>query len=613
MSAPLATQRCLRIEVPLNLTDTRANVFSFPQLVSKRTAKLKKPNGTPISVDTEEGTDEGQWEDEGAKGEGSESDNEISSDEDEPKDEQGDQAVKKRRTRTDPTNIYDIEDDFIDDSEMLDPEMGDAPAVWEYGYFAWKGSVENFHEDVTFQDFFEPARAPAPKKKRVALPKSTSTAASKKSTDVSPSKPSSLTPGPSSIAAAAAGGQTEPADAVTASEKKRKRVASSTGTPVKKSAAAGVVLVAGESAPVGTDSADIPKKKKRVGTGVPATNTTAAATPAPAVTSTTAEAPSDDKGKKKGLVPLSPAVEVTLNYLKNEREKESFENKKTFPQNLRPPLLEASKTAVLHSEFNENFIRYIKKILPYNSFTLKKLTGRMLLGHAVMQSQIALNLKIGAFEAHVKELCAQQGIDGPQPHEPSTPTTTAAPAIPESIASLTTVPDKKKFKFDEEAKLSIWNLLVLEWEQAMLTNLLNSLDGNDSGVKVTEANVRKSVYAKLVTFWPQGWMTTTDLSREYTLYKRRINSRAQTAGLQNLDLSSLYIESVAKMLDPDTREVFAILKATKAMFDVPAPVVVKAEGVKVEGGGGGEKKEGGGEEGAGVALGAAEAVEDKAP
>ncbi|KAJ3288898.1 hypothetical protein HDU79_004463 [Rhizoclosmatium sp. JEL0117] len=166
-------------------------------------------------------------------------------------------------------------------------------------------------------------------------------------------------------------------------------------------------------------------------------------------------------------------------------------------------------------------------------------------------------------------------------HNPPNPKTQPQPSPP--------LVEKKKFRFSEDSKLAIWNLLVLEWEQAELLNLLASIKTPSVPTKLTDANVRKSVYAKLVTFWPAGWMTTVDLSREYSLYKRRVNTRAVAAGV-TVDVGSVYIESVGNMLAEDRREVFRILKAMKALL-VVAPNVKEEAGVGS--GSGVEKKESG--------------------
>ncbi|KAI9347733.1 hypothetical protein BDR26DRAFT_854676 [Obelidium mucronatum] len=642
----LAATKCIRIHVPLDLVDTRANVFSYPRLVAKlakpkqqkkeTTGGQSKEDAASMDVD-ESGSSGVNSADEGESSDGKEdktnlednddsndnnvdnteknaleensgSDSEGGENEDEDDDDNSEEGnedeglqVPKRRTRTDPSNVYDIDDAFIDDSDMLDADgvapKANAADFWPFGYFAWRGKVENFHEDIAFQDFFEAPRTPAPKKKRGFPAGQTKTITSKKPMDASPMKPANATVATASgigadihAASSSASSATIAGASFNTAEKKRKR-ASATGTPLKAKPGDAVETAGDAASSVATTAA---KKKKRVSTSTIATpavvssSTVATGPPVTTIANATTPANNEDgdddaKGKKKSLLPLSPAVQVTVNYLKNEREKESFENKKNFPQNLRPPLLEASKIALQHDEMNENFIRHIKKVLPYNSFTLKRLIGRMLLNHALMQSKIMLTMKTTEFEKHIKELCAQQGITGPQiqPEEPPAP-------VGDTLASLVVV-EKKKFKFDDESKLAIWNLLVLEWEQAELENLLNSLDGNSASIKHTDANIRKGVYPKLVAFWPAGWMTTVDLSREYSLYKRRINTRVNAAAganagalaLGGLDVGAMYIENVTNMLAPDNREVFKILKAMKAMFSVPAPApattVVKAE------------------------------------
>lgn len=49
------------------------------------------------------------------------------------------------RKRFDPEDEYDLEDDFVDDSDMF---FGDVnyvpPKKWDFGFFAWRGQIENF-------------------------------------------------------------------------------------------------------------------------------------------------------------------------------------------------------------------------------------------------------------------------------------------------------------------------------------------------------------------------------------------------------------------------------------------------------------------------------------
>ena len=64
-------------------------------------------------------------------------------------------------------------------------------------------------------------------------------------------------------------------------------------------------------------------------------------------------------------------MEKNISELKKYTELESFENKKKFPDILRPLLLASAKEAILNKEHDDNFYSHIMKFLPYNMFTLK--------------------------------------------------------------------------------------------------------------------------------------------------------------------------------------------------------------------------------------------------
>jgi hypothetical protein len=77
-----------------------------------------------------------------------------------------------------------------------------------------------------------------------------------------------------------------------------------------------------------------------------------------------------------------------------------------------------------------------------------------------------------------------------------------------------------KFKWDEDTRALIWNILCLEWEVAKLDNELNSYKKLAPNFK--ETSVRKSVYDKLATFWPSGLMDSSAISKEYSTIRSRI-------------------------------------------------------------------------------------------
>ena len=60
----------------------------------------------------------------------------------------------KRKKKFDPEEEYDLHDDFIDDSDLMYQQImvneGEQEKVleWKYGYFAWRGDVQSFIDEI---------------------------------------------------------------------------------------------------------------------------------------------------------------------------------------------------------------------------------------------------------------------------------------------------------------------------------------------------------------------------------------------------------------------------------------------------------------------------------
>lgn len=60
----------------------------------------------------------------------------------------------KRKKKFDPEEEYDLHDDFIDDSDLMYQQImvneGQEEKVleWNYGYFAWRGDVQSFIDEI---------------------------------------------------------------------------------------------------------------------------------------------------------------------------------------------------------------------------------------------------------------------------------------------------------------------------------------------------------------------------------------------------------------------------------------------------------------------------------
>ncbi|KAJ3415266.1 hypothetical protein HDV05_005276 [Chytridiales sp. JEL 0842] len=277
-----------------------------------------------------------------------------------------------------------------------------------------------------------------------------------------------------------------------------------------------------------------------------------------------------DKDKKKKKVdPLPPSVEAKVRIFKDEAAKESFEEKKHFPPNLRPFLLEASKEAAAQSVLDENFIKHIRKTLPYNSFTIKKLVARMLIPDALVYLRSEMDKKYLEIEQKVKALCQQQeAVEVAEAAPPETTEEVKEPTDSKETSSTPAAADKKKFKWSDDLRQYVSTICNMESESAELFN--QSYIINNENTRSSEQGVRKAVYAKLVSYWPQGTMTTLEISVQYSAYKRKIDRRSASG---------------VKLEDSEARISTNVLMGLRAMF--PDPLAKKDQKAA---GGDGEKK-----------------------
>ncbi|KAI9199731.1 uncharacterized protein BJ171DRAFT_201892 [Polychytrium aggregatum] len=139
-----------RIQIHLNLADTRKNVFNMDSLLltdAESNAKIS------LFAPTRQAPGSGRQLDDDPK-----DSDDMSVSGAEPDDNRGEadapKKKRKRRRRQDEEDEYDLDDDFIDDGDLFyddedgfvdfDSDPNTAAKIWEYGYFAWKGPIESY-------------------------------------------------------------------------------------------------------------------------------------------------------------------------------------------------------------------------------------------------------------------------------------------------------------------------------------------------------------------------------------------------------------------------------------------------------------------------------------
>ncbi|KAI9455374.1 hypothetical protein F5148DRAFT_1226108 [Russula earlei] len=278
-------------------------------------------------------------------------------------------------------------------------------------------------------------------------------------------------------------------------------------------------------------------------------------------TRVSAESPN---GKKKRRVvdihPFHPDLEGAIDDLKLAISKENWEPKGKFPQGIRPTLGVVALKAIKLNEYNDNFFNLMPRIFPYNRFTMSKLIKRQIFPeHMALlvkrQDELLAELKAAADEGfpRAKEEW-ERSVSAWEKKQEKTKVESATASVDDSPASRAaplpqgddgaamdvdksadgegkdaketrdTHPPMKKYKMTEAMKGLIWNLVCLSNECCRIENEKNTLEGSAS--QVSEQGLRKALYQKIVAAFPEGWMSSGQVSREVSVMKKKFEKEA---------------------------------------------------------------------------------------
>ncbi|KAI0296976.1 hypothetical protein B0F90DRAFT_1743105 [Multifurca ochricompacta] len=270
-------------------------------------------------------------------------------------------------------------------------------------------------------------------------------------------------------------------------------------------------------------------------------------------------------GKKKRRVvdihPFHPDLEAAIEDLKMAISKENWEPKGKFPPGIRPVLGAVTLKAIKLNEYNDNLFNLMPRIFPYNRFTMSKLIKRQIFPeHMALlvkrQDELLVELKAAADEGFLrakeewersvtaweKKQEKTKAESGETASVEGSPASKSAP-LPPGDDGITMDVDKsadgegkdirevrdahppaKKYKMTEGMKGLIWNLVCLSNECCRIENEKNTLEGSAS--QVSEQGLRKALYQKVVAAFPDGWMSSGQVSREVSVMKKKFEKEA---------------------------------------------------------------------------------------
>ncbi|KAJ3258852.1 hypothetical protein HK103_003234 [Boothiomyces macroporosus] len=449
---PTPTVKSLRITVRLDQDNPAQNIFNFAQLVKEHTESIQQKNAHIIAPTTTISTL-------------------IQKPEEEPEVEEVATTTRKRRPKFDPEDDYDVEDDFIDDSELFDGEMQglDEPQIWEFGFFAWKGSIETLFQNSDkvklkkSELHTEASAIVIPPEKQDEEEKDEEKDAEKKGSPkkvVKKRKSISKTDPQTPVPAKA----TEDGKKTPGSKKQEKKANGSEKKSTKKTNKL-------QELTSPTSGSNIIKQS------IPSTN-------------------------------MPKPVLEELEQLRINAEKADFTVKSKFPPELKPYFIQAVNVALDYNVLNADFWQHVTTVLPYNTFTMRKLASRSVYEDRILRFKNELADLYKQLEQLVNKLVQEQSSA-----EPKTPNGEN---------------ENKKFKFTDHVKFLFWNILCMEWQMADIDNEMKRLNKEDP--KFTEGAVRKAVYQTMVSFWPPGTIDGTVLSMQYSVIKKKKEKAAEKTG-----------------------------------------------------------------------------------
>ncbi|EIW56386.1 uncharacterized protein TRAVEDRAFT_21578 [Trametes versicolor FP-101664 SS1] len=423
-------------------------------------------------------------------------------------------TAKKRKRRHHASEYYDTADPFIDDSELAQDERTFFAQTKQKGFYVSSGQVALLNK--------APQRKPKSKKVNILAPSASVTAALSTATLPLPALSASAGPSNGSVSAKA-------------------RLKVEDGT-----ADAPIALL--------SDAEDATGKLKRK----------------MSETQSVASSGGDGSVKKRRktveIQPFHPDLEAAIDVLKEAIAKENWETKGKFPPSLKPVLAQVALKAVILGEYDDNFFNLMPRLFPYNKFTMTKLVKRTIWrDHTNLlvdrQNSLIEELRVLADEGFpkAKEEWEKSVVQWEKRQEraKAEPSGEPVPGVAHSTEGSPVVSDQatpgigtaplearpslddgadhedggapgkgkdshppaKRYRLTDQMKQIIWQLVCLSNECCRIENEKNQLE--NSNQIVSDQGVRKNLYQRIVGAFPDGWLSSGQISREVSVMKKK--------------------------------------------------------------------------------------------
>ncbi|GJJ11503.1 hypothetical protein Clacol_005736 [Clathrus columnatus] len=244
------------------------------------------------------------------------------------------------------------------------------------------------------------------------------------------------------------------------------------------------------------------------------------------VSTTAVSAPPSRSHRNASSHRFSDELEASFDALKIAIAEENWEVKGKFPPTMKPKLQQLALQAIIQGEYNEHFFARMPLIFPYNKFTMTKLIKRLVYNdhHKLLitrQDELLAELKVLADTGF--EQAKLEWEKNVQNWKDRTAKGSAAPDStnqPDDTMDDHDDPDKETKEGVGANSSSARDAKDKEPpKKYRLTEKMNQLEGIPD--VVSEQGMRKGLYQKIIAAFPEGWMTSGNISRDISVIKKK--------------------------------------------------------------------------------------------
>ncbi|PWN33508.1 uncharacterized protein FA14DRAFT_62902 [Meira miltonrushii] len=254
--------------------------------------------------------------------------------------------------------------------------------------------------------------------------------------------------------------------------------------------------------------------------------------------------------------PVPRRLEKEFIHLRQLAAKESWLKKSKFPPDLRDPLVRASMVAIALDEFNDNFFNWLPQIFPYNRHTLNKYVRRQTYNDHVALMKTFMDMQEKGMKRQIDSIheemtksfdeamiawqargsrdgtpTASGNVNEEKPAEEAAEKELGEGELDEADEDGANPPvnknDKpvKRWPWTEPLRETLFTIMTIDNAMTEIRTEKNELE--NSKEKMSVINARKAIYKRLIELWPEsGLTTTTALSNQYGLYKKKVDKFA---------------------------------------------------------------------------------------